>query len=77
MVDFVYCSRTSPEKEFSMIRGRQFLAAVLATVAVLALTGGSADAAQCGNGPGGFESWKHQFGRKRPGQGVGGTRLPR
>ena len=38
-----------------MIRGRELVAAMLAMVAVAAWTGGSAEAAQCGNGPGGFE----------------------
>ena len=37
-----------------MIRGRRLVAAMLATMALVALTGGSADAAQCGNGPGGL-----------------------
>jgi membrane-bound lytic murein transglycosylase B len=46
---------------------------MLATLAVVALTGGSADAAQCGNGPGGFESWKHQFGEEARARGVGAT----
>src|SRR5665213_398085 len=56
-----------------MIRGRQFVAAVLATMAVVAWTGGPADAAQCGSGPGGFEAWKRQFGEEARAKGVGAT----
>ena len=58
-----------------MIRGRQLVAAVLAAVAVVAWTGGSAEAAQCGNGPGGFESWKQQFGEEARARGVGANAI--
>src|SRR5580693_8005716 len=58
-----------------MIRGRQLVAAMLATLAVAAWTSGSADAAQCGNGPGGFEAWKQQFSAEARAQGVGGTAI--
>ncbi|MBX9884005.1 MAG: hypothetical protein K2X68_03435, partial [Novosphingobium sp.] len=34
---------------------------------------GNANAAQCGNGPGGFEAWKAEFAREAGGKGVGAT----
>jgi membrane-bound lytic murein transglycosylase B len=54
-----------------MIRGGWFLAAMRATAAVVVWTGGQADAAQCGNGPGGFEAWKRQFGEEARAKGIG------
>jgi membrane-bound lytic murein transglycosylase B len=53
-----------------MIRGRQFAAAISMIFVALAWTG-EADAAQCGNGPGGFESWKQQFAGEARAKGVG------
>jgi membrane-bound lytic murein transglycosylase B len=50
-----------------------FLAAMFATVAVVASTGGQADAAQCGDGSGGFESWKREFDEEATTKGVGAT----
>jgi membrane-bound lytic murein transglycosylase B len=58
-----------------MIRIGQCLAAMVATVALAAWTGGRADAAQCGNGPGGFESWKREFSEEARAKGVGATAL--
>jgi membrane-bound lytic murein transglycosylase B len=62
-----------------MIRGGQFLAgmlaAVVAALAVVASTSGQADAAQCGNGPGGFESWKQEFGEEARAKGIGPTAI--
>ena len=55
-----------------MIRGGWFLAAMCATAAVVMWTGGQADAAQCGSGPGGFEAWKRQM--RRGGEGKGHRR---
>ena len=48
----------------------------LTTAAVLAFAmfaglGSRADAAQCGNGPGGFESWKQQFAGEAKAKGAG------
>jgi membrane-bound lytic murein transglycosylase B len=57
-----------------MIRGRQLVAAALATVAI-AWTGGAADAAQCGNGPGGFGAWKQEFSGEAKAKGVGATAI--
>jgi lytic murein transglycosylase len=45
------------------------LAALLG--AVFALMAGQADAAPCGNGAGGFESWKRVFANEAQGRGVG------
>jgi membrane-bound lytic murein transglycosylase B len=45
-----------------------FLASVM-----LAPSGHSAHAAQCGNGPGGFEAWKGEFAREASAKGVGAT----
>ena len=41
--------------------------------AMLTLHGGGAEAAQCGNGPGGFEAWKSEFAREAGAKGVGAT----
>jgi membrane-bound lytic murein transglycosylase B len=62
-------------KEFSMIRGRVFFAIMFAVVAVAASTGGQANAAQCGSGPGGFESWKREFGEEAKAKGIGTTAI--
>jgi membrane-bound lytic murein transglycosylase B len=42
-------------------------------LAVLACLSSQAHAAQCGNGPGGFEAWKQQFGGEARAKGVGGA----
>ena len=47
------------------------IAAALLTFA--ALTGTQAHAAQCGNGPGGFEAWKQQFSGEARGKGIGAS----
>jgi membrane-bound lytic murein transglycosylase B len=60
------------EKEFSMIKGRVLLAAMFA---VAAATGGRANAAQCGSGPGGFASWKREFGDEARARGIGATAI--
>ncbi|CCE10417.1 putative lytic murein transglycosylase [Bradyrhizobium sp. STM 3843] len=49
-------------------------AAVLALVLV-AGTVVRADAAQCGNGPGGFETWKQQFGEEARAKGIGASAI--
>jgi membrane-bound lytic murein transglycosylase B len=50
---------------------RNGLTAVLSTIAVLACLGSKAEAAQCGNGAGGFEAWKQQFAGEARAKGVG------
>src|SRR5215471_16083926 len=50
-----------------MIAGRQF---ILTALAVLTW-GAPAYAASCGNGPGGFEAWKREFGEEARAKGIG------
>jgi membrane-bound lytic murein transglycosylase B len=57
-----------------MIRGKVVVTAVLGAVALLARLG-TADAAQCGNGPAGFEGWKRAFGEEARAKGVGATAI--
>ena len=47
------------------------LTAVFSTLALLACVSSQASAAQCGNGPGGFEAWKQQFAAEARAKGVG------
>jgi membrane-bound lytic murein transglycosylase B len=49
------------------------LTAAFSALAVLIGFGSQAHAAQCGNGPGGFEAWKQQFAGEARAKGVGGT----
>jgi membrane-bound lytic murein transglycosylase B len=56
-------------KGFSMIKGRQLTVAF----ALLTCLGSAAHAAQCGNGPGGFEVWKQQFSGEARAKGIGGN----
>jgi membrane-bound lytic murein transglycosylase B len=56
-----------------MIKGRKLAMATFAAVAVLACVGRSAQAAQCGNGPGGFETWKRQFAEDARAKGIGAS----
>ncbi|MHC2438789.1 membrane-bound lytic murein transglycosylase B [Bradyrhizobium sp. USDA 4451] len=58
-----------------MIRGWQIAASALATVVMVATLGTEANAAQCGNGPGGFEAWKEQFAGEARAKGVGATAI--
>ncbi|MCA6123542.1 lytic murein transglycosylase [Bradyrhizobium sp. WSM 1704] len=58
-----------------MLRGRQLVTSVLAAIAMMAAPGTQADAAQCGNGPGGFETWKREFAAEAQGKGIGATAL--
>jgi membrane-bound lytic murein transglycosylase B len=56
-----------------MNAGRVFVAAAVAA-GLVALSSG-ANAAQCGNGPGGFEAWKQQFAPEAKANGVGAAGL--
>ena len=49
------------------------LIAVFSAFAVLTCVGSQADAAQCGNGPGGFQAWKQQFAGEARAKGIGGA----
>ena len=51
----------------------QLIAATLLTSAMLACVSPTANAAQCGSGPGGFEAWKQQFSAEARAKGVGGS----
>jgi membrane-bound lytic murein transglycosylase B len=57
-----------------MTHGSQLTAAFV-TLAMLACASPAANAAQCGNGPGGFEAWKQQFSGEARAKGIGGTGL--
>jgi membrane-bound lytic murein transglycosylase B len=52
---------------------KSFTPAAFATLVLLACTSQSAQAAQCGSGPGGFEAWKQQFAGEARAKGVGAT----
>ncbi|MBR0872908.1 lytic murein transglycosylase [Bradyrhizobium tropiciagri] len=56
-----------------MLRGRQLVTSALAAIVVVAAFGTQADAAQCGNGPGGFENWKREFSAEAQGKGISAT----
>jgi membrane-bound lytic murein transglycosylase B len=45
--------------------------AAFLSLAMCAGLGSQADAAQCGNGPGGFEAWKSQFAQEARAKGIG------
>jgi membrane-bound lytic murein transglycosylase B len=57
-----------------MTKTPKFTAATLLTLALLCLTP-HAHAAQCGNGPGGFETWKQAFAQEARAKGVGANAL--
>ena len=54
-----------------MIRCRQLGAVIAVGFIALAWMTSSASAAQCGNGPGGFENWKQQFASEARAKGAG------
>jgi membrane-bound lytic murein transglycosylase B len=56
-------------KGFLMTNARQLTVAF----AMLACLGSAAHAAQCGNGPAGFEAWKQQFSGEARAKGIGGN----
>ncbi|TWB89959.1 membrane-bound lytic murein transglycosylase B [Bradyrhizobium macuxiense] len=58
-----------------MIRGWQIATSALAIVVMVATLGTEANAAQCGNGPGGFEAWKGQFAGEARAKGLGATAI--
>jgi membrane-bound lytic murein transglycosylase B len=59
-------------KELWMTTVRNFATALL-TAATLTALGAGAEAATCGNGPGGFEAWKQQFAGEARANGIGPT----
>jgi len=58
-----------------MTRGWQVATSALAAVVIVATLGAEANAAQCGNGPGGFEAWKQQFSGEASAKGIGATAI--
>src|SRR5665213_383650 len=58
-----------------MINSKAFAAAAFLALAILASITPAAHAAQCGNGPGGFEAWKQQFATEARAKGVGANAL--
>jgi membrane-bound lytic murein transglycosylase B len=48
---------------------------MVAAMVVLVYLGTTADAAQCGSGPGGFEAWKQQFAEEARAKGVGAAAI--
>src|ERR1700742_5253724 len=54
-----------------MICSKKFGAATFTVLATLVCLAPHAHAAQCGNGPGGFEAWKQQFAAEARAKGVG------
>jgi membrane-bound lytic murein transglycosylase B len=57
-----------------MIGGRTFLA-VAAALAWVVVSSAAAEAAQCGNGPGGFEAWKREFSQEASAKGIGSNAI--
>jgi membrane-bound lytic murein transglycosylase B len=58
-----------------MTKGRDLATASVAALAVLTWLSANADAAQCGSGPAGFETWKREFGEEARAQGVGASAI--
>jgi membrane-bound lytic murein transglycosylase B len=54
-----------------MTERKKFVAAAFLTSAILVFASPPAEAAQCGSGPGGFESWKQQFAGEARAKGIG------
>ena len=56
-----------------MIKRRELAIATFAAWAVLMGLAPAVRAAQCGNGPGGFEAWKREFAAEAQAKGIGGA----
>jgi membrane-bound lytic murein transglycosylase B len=54
-----------------MTKGWKLTTVTFTTLAILACITPQAQAAQCGSGPGGFESWKQQFAEQARAKGIG------
>ena len=54
-----------------MTKAGKWTIAAVATLALLTGAGSQASAAQCGNGPGGFEAWKQAFAPEARAKGIG------
>jgi membrane-bound lytic murein transglycosylase B len=55
------------------IKGNRLVTVLLGATALLASLAPAAQAAQCGNGPGGFEGWKREFSEEARAKGIGQT----
>jgi len=53
-----------------MTKSNALTTATFLTLAMLACLNSPADAAQCGNGPGGFEAWKSEFAQEARAKGI-------
>jgi membrane-bound lytic murein transglycosylase B len=58
-----------------MIKAGHLAGAALTALTLLTTLGGHAHAAQCGNGPGGFDAWKRQFAEEARAKGIGGNAI--
>jgi membrane-bound lytic murein transglycosylase B len=58
-----------------MTKGRTVATAMIGATALLLSLMPTAHAAQCGNGPGGFEAWKREFSAEAQGKGIGQTAI--
>lgn len=56
-----------------MVMGTAIASIGFVALALLAGFCDTADAASCGNGPGGFEAWKREFSAEAQGKGIGGN----
>ena len=56
-----------------MTTGSKLATATFLALAALSSLAPPANAAQCGNGPGGFEAWKGEFAREAGAKGIGAT----
>jgi membrane-bound lytic murein transglycosylase B len=56
-----------------MTKADNFTTAIFVTSAMLLYASSNANAASCGNGPGGFETWKQQFSSEARAKGIGAT----
>ena len=62
------------EQEHLLITtGSRLVTATFLALATLSSLSPGANAAQCGNGPGGFEAWKSEFSREASAKGIGPT----
>jgi membrane-bound lytic murein transglycosylase B len=67
------CFASSLERDFWMTKGRKLTTATFAILATLMGVSSQAHAAQCGNGPAGFEAWKQEFATEARAKGVGAS----
>ncbi|OAF10043.1 murein transglycosylase [Bradyrhizobium centrolobii] len=58
-----------------MTKGRTVATAMIGATALFLCLMSAAEAAQCGNGPGGFEAWKREFSEEARGKGIGPTAI--